>query len=167
MSPQKTFHKLHDMVAQDLASLAPNTIIPDGRGYLAFEIYSIQPQKGLWHISKRGVAVGTMTSARTAVSWCVADKYHQHALSTDIQNLDQHKQYLENDIHIRETLVRARRLPISTDAAEAKISSRKRRLEQVDERLTKCVNVAKYWQLRGFNNETARAGRSASHRPHR
>jgi hypothetical protein len=37
----------------------------------------------------------------------------------------------------------------------------------VDERLTKCVNVAKYWQLRGFNNETARAGRSASHRPHR
>jgi hypothetical protein len=167
MSPQKAFHRLHDMVAQDLAFLAPNTIIPDGKGYLAFEVYSIQPKGRLWQVSKCHIPVAVMTTAKVAISWCVADKYNQLHLSTDILNLDQHKQYLENDLHTRETLSRSRRLFLSLDAVEAKISSRKRRLEQVDERLTKCVNVAKYWQLRGFNNETARAGRTASHRTYR
>jgi len=166
MSPQKAFHRLHDMVAQDLAALAPNTIIPDGRGYLAFEIYSIQPYGDLWRVSKRGDPQSVMTTVRSAVSWCVADKYHQHRLSTDILQLDQHKLQLESDIAIRENLAK-KRLSTSPDAIAAKLSSRRWRLKQIDERLTKCVNVAKYWQLRGFNNETARAGRSASHRPHR
>lgn len=166
MTPQRAFHRLHDMVAQDLSALAPNTIMPDGRGYLAFEIYSIQPEQGLWRVTKRGDPQAVMTSVRSAVSWCVADKYAQHRLSTDILQLDQQKLQLENDIQIRETLAK-RRLPISIDALAAKIASRRWRLQQIDERLAKCVNVAKYWQLRGFNNETARAGRTASHRTHR
>ena len=166
MSPQKAFHRLHDMVAQDLAALAPNTILPDGRGYLAFEIYSIQPQQGLWRVTKRQEQVALMTGLKSAVSWCVADKYHQHRLSTDIENLDQQKLMLESDIAAREHLAK-RRLPISPDALAAKLASRRWRLAQIDERLAKCVNVAKYWQLRGFNNETARAGRTASHRTHR
>ena len=154
------------MVAQDLAALAPNTILPDGRGYLAFEIYSIQPEQGLWRVTKRGDLQAVMTTVRSAVSWCVADKYAQHRLSTDILQLDQHKLQLENDITARENLAK-RRLSISTDAIAAKIASRRWRLQQIDERLAKCVNVAKYWQLRGFNNETARAGRTASYRTHR
>ena len=166
MSPQKAFHRLHDMVAQDLAALAPNTILPDGRGYLAFEIYSIQPQQGLWRVTKRQEPVALMTGLKSAVSWCVADKYQQHHLSQDILQLDQHKQQLENDLQAREALA-ARRLPITADAITAKLASRRWRLAQIDERLAKCVNVAKYWQLRGFNNETARAGRTASHRTHR
>lgn len=166
MTPQRAFHRLHEIVAQDLAALAPNTIMPDGQGYLAFEIYSIQPEQDLWRVTKRGDPQGVMTSVRSAVSWCVADKYAQHRLSTDILQLDQHKQQLENDIQIRATLAK-QRLSISTDAIAAKIASRRWRLQQIDERLAKCVNVAKYWQLRGFNNETARAGRTASHRTHR
>lgn len=167
MSPQKAFHRLHDMVAQDLASLAPNTILPEGRGYLAFEIYTIQPEHGLWRVSKRGDLQAIMTSAKSAISWCVADKYHQHRLSTDIQDLDRQKLHLESDLQVREHLIRKKRLALGADAAEAKLATRRWRLQQIDERLAKCVNVAKYWQLRGFNNETARAGRTASHRTHR
>ena len=167
MSPQKAFHRLHDMVAQDLASLAPNTIIPEGRGYLAFEIYSIQPEQGLWRVAKRGDPQAIMTSVKSAVSWCVADKYHQHRLSTDIQDLDRQKLMLESDIAAREHMARRGRLSTSPDAVDAKIASRRWRLAQIDERLAKCVNVAKYWQLRGFNNETARAGRTTPHRTHR
>ena len=167
MNSQKAFHRLHDMVAQDLAALAPNTIIPEGRGYLAFEIYSIQPRQGLWHVSKRGDLQAVMTSAKSAISWCVADKYCQHRLSTDIQDLDQQKLMLESDIAAREHMARRGRLTTSADAVEAKLASRRWRLAQIDERLAKCVNVAKYWQLRGFNNETARAGRTTPHRTHR
>ena len=167
MNPQKAFHRLHDMIAQDLAALAPNTIIPEGRGYLAFEIYSIQPDRGLWRVSKRGDLQSIMTSVKSAVSWCVADKYHQHRLSTDIQDLDQQKLHLESDLQVREHMARKSRLGTSIDAVEAKLSNRRWRLAQIDERLAKCVNVAKYWQLRGFNNETARAGRTTPHRTHR
>lgn len=154
------------MVAQDLAALAPNTILPDGRGYLVFEIYSLQPDQQYWQVRKRGEPVALMTGLKSAVSWCVADKYQQHQLSTEIMTLDQHKLLLESDISTRETLYK-RRLTVDKEAVAAKLAARKRRLEGVDQRLAKCINVAKYWQLRGFNNETARAGRTASHRTHR
>jgi len=167
MSPSQAFHRLHDMVAQDLASLAPNTILPDGLGYQVFEIYSIQPSQGLWQVTKRGEPIALMTGLKSAVSWCVADKYNQHYLSAEIQGLDRHKLQISSDLQVREALARRKKLAITVDATEAKISIRRRRLQQIDERLAKCVNVAKYWQLRGFNNETARAGRTASYRTHR
>lgn len=132
-----------------------------------FDTYSLQPYQGLWRVSKRGDPVADMTGLKSAVSWCVADKYRQHRLSTDIQDLDRQKLHLESDLQVREHMARKSRLGTSVDAVEAKIASRRWRLAQIDERLAKCVNVAKYWQLRGFNNETARAGRTASHRTHR
>ena len=92
------------MVAQDLAALAPNTILPDGRGYLVFEIYSLQPQQGAWQVYRKREPVAVMTGLKSAVSWCVADKYQQHALSTEILSLDQHKMMLENNLRVREYL---------------------------------------------------------------
>lgn len=167
MSPRKAIDRLRDIVAQDLDSLAPNTILPDGRGYLVFEIYSLQPEQGLWRVVKRRNHIADMTNLRTAVSWCVADKYQQHQLSTEIITLDQHKLLVESDLHAREALARRPGLMTSSDAMSAKLATRRQRLLGLEQRLAKCVNVAKYWQLRGFNNETARAGRTASHRTHR
>jgi hypothetical protein len=48
-----------------------------------------------------------------------------------------------------------------------KVEHRREQLARVSDQLTKCVNLAKYWQIRGFNNETARTGRSASQRTSR
>jgi signal recognition particle GTPase len=103
----------------------------------------------------------------TALSWCIADKYQQHHLSTDIMRLEQQKLLLTADIRTRSTLNARIRSQDLRESVEAKIATRRARLQIVDERLTKCVNLAKYWQQRGFNNETARTGRTPSHRSSR
>jgi hypothetical protein len=53
------------------------------------------------------------------------------------------------------------------EAVHSKIDSRKYRLRCIAEQLDKCINLAKYWQIRGFNNETARTGRTPPHRTNR
>jgi hypothetical protein len=103
----------------------------------------------------------------TALSWCIADKYQQHNLSTNIMRLEQQKLLLTADIRTRSTLNTRIRSQDLRESVEAKLATRRSRLQQVDERLTKCVNLAKYWQQRGFNNETARTGRTPSHRSSR
>lgn len=167
MSPKRVIQRLHDIVAQDLANLAPNTILPDGRGFQVFEIYGVQPEQGLWRVVKRGEPVAKMANIKNAVSWCVADKYQQHRLGNDIMSLDQRKIMLENDMRARQHLARSPRKHTSAEALDAKLAARRYRLEDIDQRLAKCINVAKYWQLRGFNNETARTGRTTPHRTHR
>lgn len=166
MISNRAWNRLHGMVAQDLPSLAANTILPDGSGYWVFECYRVEPQQQLWLVTKRGTPVASMTSLKSAVSWCVADKYQQHQLSTEIQSLDNHKLLLESDIDTRRQLWR-QCTGTRRDAASAKLASRQQRLDSVNQRLAKCINVAKYWQLRGFNNETARSGRNTPHRTHR
>lgn len=167
MNKRRAIERLQELVASDLQDLAANTILPDGRGYLVFEIYSLQPDGGAWRVCKHGDLQAVMTGLRSAISWCVADKYDQHSLSTEIRNLDQHKLFLESAIRTRGTLNRRIKNATLSEAVLAKIDTRRRRLQEVDQRLAKCINVAKYWQLRGFNNETARAGRTASYRTHR
>jgi hypothetical protein len=46
------------------------------------------------------------------------------------------------------------------DSVAAKISQKEQLLFFINSRLEKCVNVAKYWQLKGFNDEIARTKHS-------
>jgi hypothetical protein len=39
--------------------------------------------------------------------------------------------------------------------------------KEIENRLAKCVNWAKYYQQRGFDNETARIGRAAANKTSR
>jgi signal recognition particle GTPase len=101
------------------------------------------------------------------LSWCIADKFQQYNLSTDIIRLEQQKLLLQADIHTRAALSKGIRSADLRENVEVKIATRRSRLQIVNERLTKCINLAKYWQQRGFNNETARTGRTPSHRSSR
>jgi hypothetical protein len=40
------------------------------------------------------------------------------------------------------------------DILSVKISNQQRQYQAIDTELSKCINLAKYWQYRGFNNET-------------
>ena len=167
MNQRRAIERLRELVEPDLKALAPNIIIPDGSGYLVFEIYALRPDRGLWQVSKANNLLGTMTSLKSAISWCVADKYRQHRLSSEIMRLDQQKLLLESDIRTRGALAKRSPNTSKSEAIRAKLDMRVRRLQDVDQRLSKCLNVAKYWQLRGFDNETSRSGRTASNRTYR
>jgi hypothetical protein len=71
---------------------------------------------------------------------------------------------LINDLAVRTALAERMR---DRTFVEAKIDTKRCRLQQLDFRLDKCVNLAKYWQTQGFNNETVRTGRTPSKRTSR
>jgi hypothetical protein len=167
MKKHQALARLQQLIEPDLLALERNIIIADGAGFIVFGCYRIDPQSGHYRVSKHGDVRGEFAIVPTALSWCIADKYQQHQLSTDIMRLEQQKLLLQADIRTRAALSKGIRSADLRENVEAKIATRRIRLHLVDERLTKCVNLAKYWQQRGFNNETARTGRTPSHRSSR
>lgn len=167
MKKHQALARLRQLIEPELLALERNIIIADGSGFMVFGCYRIDPQSGHYRVSKHGLDRGEFSAVPTALSWCIADKYQQHGLSTSIMRLEQQKLLLQADIHTRSILSKGIRSRDLRESVEAKIATRKSRLQAVDERLTKCVNLAKYWQQRGFNNETARTGRTPSHRSSR
>jgi hypothetical protein len=55
--------------------------------------------------------------------------------------------------------------PERRELVAVKIANKKTSLRFVENRLTKCINSAKYWQTKGFNcDETARPRRTTTQR---
>ena len=90
------------------------------------------------------------------MSWCTADKYNYFNLSNMILVLDRKKQTLAADIYCRKTLGDRGKTESFYEIINMKIQPKIDLYSSVIAELEKCVNQAKYIQIRGFNNETAR-----------
>lgn len=123
--------------------------------YVAFGQYHLEPQTHGCSVSTWDRLVHVFSNKRTAISWCVADKYNQYNLANNIQTLDSKKQQLTSDIHCRRTQAQQGRTQDFYETVNTKIQPKQELLDSVTAELEKCINLAKYLQLRGFNNETA------------
>ena len=164
MKTHDAYSKLEKLISSDLKDLELNSIIPDGAGVLAFGKYSIQPNDHEFVCVKESIKVGTFTSRKVALSWCIADKYRQHSLSHQIQELDKKRSALSSDIDVRSRIANRSKDASLYNCVENKLESKREKLLRLNLELDKCINLAKYWQIRGFNNEISRTGRQASHR---
>ena len=90
------------------------------------------------------------------MSWCTADSKGHYNLSNIILVLDRKKQVLAADIYCRKTLGERGRTEAFYEIINIKIQPKIDLYTSVTAELEKCVNQAKYMQIRGFNNETAR-----------
>ena len=169
MERTRALNKLMSIVKQDLPDLEKNSIIPnDGGGYTAFGKFTLTPTKNNTYIVETyGNQCGEFSTVKSALSWCIAEKYKQHKLSDEIINLEISRFMLVDDIKVRSALASKFKNKELRLAVEPKINSRKDRLKLLDFRLDKCINLAKYMQIRGFSNETVRTGRTSSQRTSR
>ena len=163
MKRQQALKRLEEILEQDLNDLEKTIILADGKRYLVFGCYRIEPTDfaDVWVVLKHQQEIGEFSEVRSALSWCIADKYNQYHLRENISRLEKHKLLLKADLKVRSGL------KSGSDAVATKINTRRYRLQQIDFQLDKCINLAKYWQIRGFNNETQRIGRTTSHRTNR
>ena len=97
----KTSQKLADLVQRELPQLLNQLIIDDGGKYRAFGIYVIEPGSHGYTVIRRDDVVGTFSSSKSALAWCIADRNNQLNLAREIQNLDFTLVRLRNDIQIR------------------------------------------------------------------
>jgi hypothetical protein len=146
--------KLERFAAKEIQRNIHHLIIDteDG-GYVAFGQYRLLPVKKSTMFEVYNPAedlMGKFGDKRTAISWCVADKFRQLKLAFEIKMLDNKKQLLSADLNCRQ------RLADSTDSGEfeemvlTKMQPKVQRLTAINTELEKCLNSAKYLQLKGF-----------------
>jgi hypothetical protein len=148
-------------IRQELQDIMPNVILPQDDGtYEVFGKYRIIPERPGYTVLCHGTTVGFFSATRTALSWCIADKYKDYNLSKDILLLDNKLAGLTNDINARVSIADRSSKPDFREYVATKLETKLIRKKIVENQLNNCVNMAKYLQQRGFTNETQRIGRS-------
>jgi hypothetical protein len=148
--------KLERWAEKELVRNIKHLIIDDETGaYVAFGKYYLEPSNTGCSVSTWDRHIHTFANRRTAISWCVADKYHQYNLANNILVLDSKRQQISADLHCRRSQAQHGRSEDFYETVNTKIQPKEILLDSVQIELEKCINSAKYLQLRGFSNETA------------
>lgn len=147
-------------VRQELRDIMANVIIPtDSGAYEVFGKYRIIPERPGYTVLCSATEVGFFNSTRTALGWCIADKYRDYNLARELLTLDNKLAFLINDIDTRARLADLSKRPEFRESVGTKLETKLIQKKAVENQLANCVNLAKYLQQRGFNNETQRIGR--------
>jgi hypothetical protein len=135
-----------------------NAIFRVDRDIRAFGRYLIHQTKDSYQIFRGATLAAETDSSRVAISWCVADKLNKHHLSQDLLCADQEIRWRTTEIqHYRHTLSVTKNADKKHSVTD-RMEHAKVRLRYAQKQLDKCLNLAKYWQQKGFNDETARTG---------
>jgi hypothetical protein len=153
-------HEVERMFRQEFRDLMPNVIWENDDGvYEVFGRYRIVPERHGFRVFCSATDIGTFATTRSALSWCIADKKQAYNLAREIKELDHKLTALNNDIATRTAIAERSRRWDFRDPVATKLETKIIRRKQIENRLAKCIDWAKYSQQRGFNNETQRIGR--------
>jgi hypothetical protein len=148
------------LLRQEFPEILPNAIWKNEDGtYSVFGKYLICPESGGYRVFCSATDVGIFSTTKTALSWCIADKVKAYNTARELLEIDQKLSNISNDIAVRAALADRSRHWEFRDNVGFKLESKIIKKKQLENRLAKCVNWAKYCQQRGFNNETQRIGR--------
>jgi hypothetical protein len=159
--------RLEQLAQQGLDLVKHNMIWQEAGRYHVFGEYEISVTKQGVDLACRRRDPQRFSSVKSALAWCIAHKFQRLDVAQEISELDQRRQIDQADIEVRSQLARRHSNADRREMSMLKVEQRRQQLELTELRLDKCINLAKYWQIRGFNNETARTGRSASQRTSR
>jgi hypothetical protein len=146
--------KLERWAEKEFERKVSNIILDNAGTYIVFGSYLLKPDDTGCCVESYNSHIHTFANKRTAISWCVAEKYRQYNLSNNIKVLDRKKQLLQADIRCRQGQAQRGRHEDFYEIVNTKIQPKKAVYEAVTAELEKCINLAKYLQLRGFSNET-------------
>ena len=163
---EKILQKLQQIVEPEYIQLKSNMIIAQDNQYHVFDQYTIEKSSNnTYSVARQRYVNKIFSTLPVALSWCIADKIQNSQLAYTIQNLDQERVRISADVFIRESLLKQIQDPERREITYIKITAKKQGLKAVENRLAKCVSLAKYYQIRGFNcDETARTRRTQTTR---
>ena len=160
--------EIHRLFRAEFPEILPNAIWQNIDGsYEVFGKYQIVKENTRYRVFCAATDVGVFNSTKTALSWCIADKTHNYSLATELLLVDNKLGYLTDDINTRANLADRSTKPEFRESIGTKLETKIIHKKALENQLTKCVNLAKYWQQRGFNNETARTSRTAPSKTNR
>jgi len=160
--------ELERLVRIELKTLMSNLIWRNDHGdYELFGKYRIVSNRPGYTVFCSATEVGNFSSTKAAVSWCVADKYQNFNLARDILNTDQRLVAVTDDIFVRMGVANRSKKYDFKESIDTKLENKIIRKKQLEKQLVKYINLAKYLQQRGFENETARFSRNTKNQTSR
>lgn len=154
MTPEQKFEQW--AMAQLRHNIDKTIVGNEQEGWKVFGRYDIVPQSPIYEVWFGVNFVGKFGSKRSALSWCIADKHKQLGLSQQIKNLDSKKQMIDNDVAVSQQLQHKTKSLLFKETVMLKLQPKLLQKDAVSAQLEKCISQAKYLQLKGFSNETAR-----------
>ena len=152
-----SFHKISELAKQELPKLLDKLILEDDNGWKVFNSYKLEQQSQGFAVRHYSRDVGVFSSKRIALSWCILSKKNRHKDADKLQLLDAYKFRIQNQVDfLRRQLAQVKDYDLQ-ELVFCKLTAEENKLELTNRELDKCVNLAKYSQLQGFYNETARS----------
>ena len=156
-----TSQNIERLFRQEFSDIMPNVIYESDDGvYQVFDRYRIQPTQYGYRVFCSATEVGTFSTTRSALSWCIADKNRAFNTARELLEIDQKLSCLTHDIATQAAIGDRSKNPSLRETILTKLESKIIHKKQLENQLAKCVNWAKYVQQRGFDNETQRIGRN-------
>jgi hypothetical protein len=151
--------QLEQLLREEFKEVLPILIWQNNNGeYEAFDRYRLVPEHPGYTVYINNDCQGFFNSTRTAISWCVADKFKRYNLARDLVTYDNMLANISNDIFVRAGIANKTKDLTLKESIEIKLEPKIIQKREIESHLNKCVNWAKYLQQKGFENETARFG---------
>ena len=151
------YRKLNQFAEKELLRNLKQFILQDDDGtVVAFGQYLIERAQTGFVVRTLGDAEYSFTDRRTALTWCTLDKMRLYSEACQVTALERKRQLLEADILCMKSTMRRVKNHDFKDTLEAKMSPKQMQHQAIMSELEKLANRAKYLQIKGFSNETAR-----------
>lgn len=150
--------KFERWVSRELENVKSNLVMRNSDSdYEVFGKFRILCRPNEVRVYQRQGLLGTFSSKKIALSWCTANKFRMFELASRILSTDTRLQSLKNDVRTRLNIAERAKQPQFRENILCKIETKIIIQKQLEKHLKECADLAKYYQQRGFNNETARA----------
>jgi hypothetical protein len=160
--------KINRAAFDEFPGLLCNSIWENSSGnYTVFGRYSIVKEKTGYRVHCSLTDVGVFYSTRSALSWCIADKFKKYNLARELVQLDSNLHHMTADIAVRAAIGNRVKDADAYEIILAKLENKILQKKEIENRLVKCINSAKYYQQQGFDNETARTSRTVANKTNR
>lgn len=154
MNPDQKFQRFAE--AELLRNINKIIVTMDDGSIVAFGQYLLEPQPVGFHVRTRSESVHTFGSKRVAMAWCTYDRLGRYTDSNNVRSLDSKQQMLQADLECLRYKKRHAESENFKDLMQAKIDNKQHGLTRVRFELENYATRAKYLQIKGFKNETAR-----------
>ena len=153
----KSYKKFRNLALQSLQSLSTNIIVKVKDDFVVFSRYTISPVgDGYFNLYRHGILVHEFTNSRNALAYCILENQARILEAEHLLRQDKRLQRLDTDIDRQSQIMRTtkddNRRMLMADKVLNNIAIR----SDIKINLNDTIELAKYYQQKGFDDETAR-----------
>ena len=159
IAESKAYSKFKTLATQSLQNLSANVIVKVKNDYIVFDRYTITPVDGEFKVFRHEDYVHNFTCSRNALAYCILEQNGRIGEAEYLVRQDKKLQYLQNDIEYQSHIMRTTQDKDKQELMAIKVTHNILARTEVKDRLQATIGLAKYYQQKGFDNETARVSK--------